>query len=107
MRYKVMRLMCMFDLPMQREGERKSYTKFRKNLIKEGFIMVQYSVYMRVCPSRDHATRMIKRIEKIVPKDGHIRIFMITEKQYKDMKIIIGEKSKTENVLGTNRFISL
>ncbi len=102
-----MRLICMFDLPMQTEGERKGYTKFRKNLIKEGFIMVQYSVYMRVCPSRDHANRMVKRIEKIAPTSGHIRTFMITEKQYKDMKIIIGDKSATENILGVSRFISL
>ncbi len=107
MRYKVIRLMCMFDLPTQREIERKNYRNFRKNLIKEGFTMVQYSVYMRVCPSRDHATRMIKRIEKIAPENGHIRTFMITEKQYEDMKIIIGNKSATENIVGINRFISL
>ncbi len=97
----------MFDLPMQTDSEKKSYTKFRKQLIREGFIMVQYSIYMRVCPSRDYANRMSQRIKKITPNKGHIRLFMITEKQYEDMEIIVGEKNSTENILGSNRFISL
>lgn len=102
-----MRLMCIFDLPMQTEKERKNYTKFRKNLMKQGFIMLQYSVYMRVCPSRDYANREIEKIKKISPTNGHIRTFMITEKQYQDMQLIVGEKNEDEKVLGVNRLITL
>ena len=49
-----MRMLCMFDLPVELSDERKAYREFRKNLIKEGFIMMQYSVYVRTCPSREY-----------------------------------------------------
>lgn len=53
MEYKTMRMLCLFDLPVELPEERKAYREFRKNLIKEGFIMIQYSVYVRTCPSRE------------------------------------------------------
>ena len=58
MKYKIMRVLCMFDLPVETDEERRAYRTFRKNLIKEGFIMIQYSVYVRVCPNRDYARRL-------------------------------------------------
>ena len=45
--------MIMFDLPVETSEERKEYRKFRKNLINEGFIMIQYSVYVRVCVQKN------------------------------------------------------
>ena len=53
MDYKIMRMLCMFDLPVETEEERRAYRIFRKNLMQEGFVMMQYSVDARVCPSRD------------------------------------------------------
>lgn len=50
-----MRLMIMFDLPMNTAEEKRNYRKFRKCLINEGFLMIQYSVYVRVCVSRKTA----------------------------------------------------
>ncbi len=107
MRYKAMRLMCMFDLPMDSTAEQRAYTKFRKKLLEEGFVMLQYSVYMRSCASRDHANRIKKKIKKYVPEKGHIRAIMITEKQYEDMEIFIGEKNNSEKILGRSRLIEL
>ena len=52
-----MRMLCMFDLPVETEEERRAYRIFRKNLMQEGFVMMQYSVYVRVCPSREYANR--------------------------------------------------
>ncbi len=97
----------MFDLPTDTSEEKASYRKFRIRLIREGFIMLQYSVYMRTCPSREYADRLSKRIEKLAPNCGHIRLIIITEKQYEDMNIIIGQKSNTERVIGTERLIIL
>lgn len=102
-----MRVICMFDLPTDTESEKAAYRNFRKKIIKEGFIMIQYSVYMRTCPSRDYAKRLNTRIESITPSSGHVRLIMITEKQYEDMKIIIGSKSNTEKVIGTQRLVIL
>lgn len=103
-----MRVLCMFDLPMDTSGEKKAYRVFRKNLISEGFVMMQYSIYVRVCPNRDFAERLEKRIRKYTPEKGNIRILMITEKQYEDIKLIVGSKSvKESNMAGTERMICI
>ncbi|MFZ2354204.1 CRISPR-associated endonuclease Cas2 [Paucilactobacillus nenjiangensis] len=86
-----MRLMVMFDLPVQTSEQRKDYRRFRKALINEGFLMIQYSVYVRVCVSKQSAGYMEKRISEFAPDDGIIQSMMITEKQYNDMNFITGE----------------
>lgn len=53
MRYRVMRLMIMFDLPVLTSENRRNYRKFRKALINEGFLMMQYSIYVRVCSTKN------------------------------------------------------
>lgn len=102
-----MRMLCMFDLPTETDDEKRAYRQFRKNLIKEGFIMIQYSVYVRTCPSREHLSRLEKRIKKVAPIKGNIRLLAVTEKQYADMKLIVGSKKLTEEVVGTERLILL
>lgn len=100
-----MRMICMFDLPVETEDEKRAYRMFRKNLIKEGFVMMQYSVYVRVCPNRDYANRLEARIKKIVPLEGNVRLLCITEKQYEDMKLLVGSCSTAETAIGTERMI--
>lgn len=100
-----MRMICMFDLPVETEEEKRAYRVFRKNLMREGFFMIQYSVYVRTCPSRDYVKRMEKRIQKIVPQKGNIRLFTITEKQYMDMKLLVGSHNETEKQVGTKRMV--
>jgi len=96
----------MFDLPVDTSEERRAYREFRKNLIKEGFIMMQYSVYVRTCPNREYAERLENRLKKIVPAEGNIRTLMITEKQYNEINIIVGSKSmQEEKMAGSERFI--
>lgn len=107
MKYKVMRVICMFDLPVEADEEKRGYREFRKSLIKEGFIMMQYSVYIRTCPNRDYANRLQRRVQKIAPDKGNVRLLMITEKQYQDMILIIGTKSTSEHVIGVERMIIL
>lgn len=100
-----MRLMCMFDLPVETEKEKRAYREFRKQLIKNGFVMMQYSVYIRTCPSREYTQRLENKIEKVVPSNGNIRLITITEKQYNDMKILVGSKSLKEAAIGSERMI--
>ena len=107
MKYKIMRMLCMFDLPVETELEQRAYRQFRKNIMREGFVMMQYSVYVRTCPSKEFAERMEKRIKKIVPKKGNVRLISITEKQYQDMKILVGSKSLQEECIGMERLIIL
>ena len=100
-----MRVLCMFDLPVETKEEQKAYREFRKNLMKEGFTMLQYSVYVRTCPTREFANRLEKRIRKFVPEKGNIRLISVTEKQFADMKLLVGCKQLTEDVVGTERMI--
>lgn len=100
-----MRLMCMFDLPVETEKEKRAYREFRKQLIKNGFVMMQYSVYIRTCPSREYTQRLENKIRKVVPSNGNIRLITITEKQYNDMKILVGSKSLKEAAIGSERMI--
>lgn len=105
MKYNIMKVLCMFDLPVDTEKERKAYRNFRKNLLIEGFAMMQYSIYVRTCPSREYADRLEKRIKKFIPDKGNVRLLSVTEKQYDDMKILVGNKTKTEEILGVERMI--
>ena len=96
MDYKIMRMLCMFDLPVETDEERRSYRIFRKNLI-----------YVRVCPSREYANRLEKRIKKFIPREGNVRLLCVTEKQYSDMKLLVGSQSVAEAAIGTERLIIL
>lgn len=82
----------MFDLPMDTSEEKRSYRKFRKELINEGFLMIQYSVYARVCVTRQSAEFTENRIRTFLPSHGLIQTLIVTEKQYNSMHFLIGEK---------------
>ncbi|KAF0506904.1 CRISPR-associated endonuclease Cas2 [Pediococcus pentosaceus] len=87
-----MRLMIMFDLPVETAKQRKQYRQFQKSLINEGFLMIQYSVYMRVCVTKKSATLMENRIKTFLPENGTIQALTLTEKQYNDMHFLVGDR---------------
>ena len=89
-----MRLMVMFDLPVETSYQRRAYRKFRKKLVEEGFLMIQYSVYVRVCVSRQSATFMENRIKDFMPDEGLVQTMMVTEKQYNSMYFLLGKKKE-------------
>lgn len=105
--YDFMRLVLFFDLPMTTKKEVKIYTHFRKYLIKSGYLMMQFSVYCKIFPNRDAANKHIHVLKKNVPKEGQIRIMVVTEKQYSRMDIIVGGKSKQEEIVTSESFIKL
>ena len=105
MKYKIMRLLCMFDLPVETDSQKRAYRVFRKNLIKEGFTMIQYSIYVRVCPNREYVKRIEKRVQKYISLEGNVRLLYVTEKQYSDMKLLVGSRTTAEKAIGTERLI--
>lgn len=80
--YKIMWLFVFFDLPVTTKTERRAAAAFRKRLLKDGFTMMQYSVYTRHCASRESAKVHIKRVKSFVPAKGHVSILSVTDKQY-------------------------
>ena len=91
-----MRSIVVFDLPVKTKLERRQATRFRKALLDDGFEMLQYSVYTRICANRDSANKHLNRVKKFAPRNGSIRMLMVTENQYSDMATIVGEKTLQE-----------
>ena len=89
-----MRLMVLFDLPNNTEESNKRYLKFRNFLKKNGYYMLQYSVYVRICPSPKDLEKHKRNIIKNCPDIGNIKILALTEKQYSNMISINHEKQK-------------
>ncbi len=102
-----MRLIVFFDLPMKSKKEIRIYAHFRKWMIENGYIMMQYSVYSKIFNNRDSCVKHIDILKRYVPKQGQIRIMMVTEKQYSKIEIIVGGQSNQESVTTVNPFIVL
>ena len=82
----------MFDLPVVTAHDRKDYAKFRKYLIKSGFLMLQESVYCKLVPNSTAADALFDALRKNKPEKGIVQAIKITEKQYERMEYIVGEK---------------
>lgn len=92
--YHIMWLFVFFDLPVLKKTERKKAAKFRKDLEKDGFTMMQYSVYIRHCPSKENREVHMKRIRVFAPDTGMISVLSVTDKQYGDIVNIWGRQLK-------------
>ncbi len=104
---RCMRIMVFFDLPTSTKTERKHYTEFRKFLLKDGYDMLQYSVYGRITQNHDDAKKHVERLKKNLPPTGSVRVMTVTEKQYASMLILVGEKTANEDFLTPRNFIEI
>ncbi len=85
-----MRVMVFFDLPMETSAERREYTRFRKHLIKSGFMMIQKSVYAKLALNGTAANIIMESVRKQKPLEGLVQMLTITEKQFSKMEFVIG-----------------
>ncbi len=92
--YHIMWLFVFFDLPVTTKKERKEASVFRKNLIKDGFTMMQFSVYNRHCASKESAEVHMNRVKGFVPETGQVSILIVTDKQYGNITNFWGKKRK-------------
>lgn len=92
--YQTMWLFCFFDLPTETKAQRKAAALFRKGLLKDGFTMLQYSVYIRHCASRESGDVHLRRVKYMTPSEGAISVLSVTDKQFGQMVTIYGEKAK-------------
>lgn len=93
---KFMRMIVFFDLPVKTKTQRGVATRFRNFLLKDGYFMVQYSVYCRICNGYDDVEKHKTRIRNNKPDNGSVRLLVITEKQYEKMELIIGNRVNEE-----------
>lgn len=101
-----MRLLVFFDLPTETAEDRRSYRHFRKALVKNGFVMLQESVYCRmfITPSAEKASMDVIRKNK--PPSGTVQMLSVTEKQFSKMEYLVGEY-KSELIDSDERLIIL
>ena len=78
--YRIMWVLVFFDLPTETKKDKKSASEFRKKLVKDGFTMFQYSMYVRHCASMENADVHIKRVKSFLPEYGQVGIICITDK---------------------------
>lgn len=95
-----MRVLVWFDLPVGSAEERRAYTKFRKYLIKSGFLMMQESVYCKMALNQTAAGTIMEGVRKNCPQEGIVQMLSITEKQYNKIECICGEV--TRKILDTD-----
>lgn len=95
----------MFDLPVVTDKDRKTATKFRNFLLDDGFIMMQYSVYSRICKNNDDLNKHINRLKINTPKTGNVRLLQVTENQYNNIIMFSGTKAVEEDISIDNLLI--
>ncbi|KID48427.1 CRISPR-associated endoribonuclease Cas2 [Fusobacterium necrophorum subsp. funduliforme] len=100
MSYRYMRIVLFFDLPMVTNPEKRNYIKFRNYLLKNGFFMIQQSVYCKLALNGTVVNSVMKNLEENKPEEGLIQILIITEKQYEKMIMLLGHSDS--EVLNTD-----
>jgi len=93
---KFMRIMVFFDIPVKTKPQQRIANGFRQFLLKDGYHMVQYSVYARVCNGSDSVEKHKLRLKGNLPKNGSVRLLVLTEKQYESMEILVGKLQEEE-----------
>ncbi len=101
-----MRILVLFDLPTETREDRKNYRKFRKELIKNGFYMLQESVYTRMLITPSVGEAAMNVIRKSKPPAGIVQVLAVTEKQFSKMEYLAGE-SKSDVVDTDERLVIL
>lgn len=89
-------LFALFDLPVDTREHRHQYARFRRTLLRQGFSMLQFSVYARYCASEERDRVFRKEITKLLPPDGQVRLLSVTEGQFVKMDVFNG-KTRVEN----------
>ena len=102
-----MRLILFFDLPVVTKTDKRNYALFRKYLIQNGYMMMQFSVYCKIFANRDGAVKHAAMLYRNIPPKGQIRLLLITEKQYAKIEIISGGKSLQEEIVNSDSFIKI
>lgn len=94
-----MRLFVFFDLPTTTAEDKQHYIAFRRFLLQDGYMMLQYSVYSRIANGLDGVQKHERRIKDNLPPHGNVRFMVVTEKQYAQMQFLVGYPSHQEKMV--------
>ena len=102
-----MRVFVMYDLPVVNKKDSIDANKFNAFLMKNGFYMIQESVYCCLARNDDFARKIIDKVSQNTPKKGDVRCFKITEEQYQNIHIFSGQKSTQELLTTMEKVIEI
>lgn len=105
--YRIMRLIVMFDLPTETAADRRNYRNFRKHLIKSGYSMMQYSIYSKIILNRSVLNHQMINLKQHAPPKGYVETLTITENQYANINVIVGDERRSLQEHTTERMIIL
>lgn len=106
MSYRFMRMIVFFDLPVETLQQRRDYTRFRKHLIKSGFMMMQESVYCKILLNQTQYNSIKKSVYANRPESGLVQMLTVTEKQFSKMDFVVGENTG-DIITSDERFVEL
>ncbi|MCS7029870.1 MAG: CRISPR-associated endonuclease Cas2 [Bacteroidia bacterium] len=92
--YRNMWIIVMYDLPTETAQNRKDAATFRKKMLKLGFSMFQFSVYIKHEISMEAVETTKNKLKKIQPPEGKLGIFFFTDKQFGKTEIIFCQKKQ-------------
>lgn len=98
--YRVMWLLVFFDLSTETKKDRKAAAMFRKRLMGDGFVMFQFSIYIRHCASIENAAVHTKRVKSFLSEYGQVGILCITDKQFGNLELFHGKKPQEPQAPG-------
>lgn len=90
-----MRVIVLFDLPVLTSEDKKEYRKFRRFLEISGYQMLQESVYVKLALNQTAVKALREKLKYNSPPRGLVQMLQLTEKQFQDMDIIVGNVRKT------------
>lgn len=100
-----MRIIVIFDLPQTSGKEKKEYRYFHKFLISNGYIMVQFSIYSKICIHHEIANRAVRKLKLVTPKVGDVRYMVVSENQYQKLYSINNKYSLQEKIINKDRLL--
>ena len=92
-------LIVMFDLPTDTKKERQSAAKFRNDLLDSGYLMLQYSIYVRCAVTLEKKARFISALKRMNPGTGNIQCLFITDTQWGQIDNISANMKKRDRML--------
>ena len=101
-----MSLILFFDLPSVTKEEKRLYSKFVKQIKKVGFYMLQESVYVKLALNKQIIDSTIEKVNKLLPPNGFVIVLPVTEKQFNNMTIMLGDE-KSNVISSDERLIIL
>ena len=100
-------MIVFFDLPMETSTQRRNYSRFRKFLLKNGFLMMQKSVYSKLTINDRVYAGVLNKLRENRPPDGFVQALKVTEKQFAGIQCIAGNAAETEELDDTESLVVL